>query len=216
MSKSHCPRDHQSFELKLLLRRRLLAGLRPEGLCDLCAGQGRLLRALAADFAFCHAVEKNARQAAILEARLREEGLDHVTVHRMDHEKFVRDLLPGLDAVNFLDVDAYQNPHPLLRLVFSNWRPAGPAAIAVTDGGRLGIVRGQRLRLDQYRGRLPPGAAPGPPARAHPLLVAEHELIVRAFWRELAAKRRLVVRDFIAAWPPGRRVLYYGLIVEPD
>jgi len=213
------PIDHGFRELKWLLRQRLLAGITPAVAVDLYAGEGRILTELYRGFRQVHAVEKDPdkydRLQRRIALRLQGPGRPLVATYRQDNRVFIRERLAKIADVNLLDFDAYGNPHPLIAAVFQVWTPHTRTAIAVTDAGRIPLLRAGRVNLAHYR----PGTAAeakGRPARVRPLSAEEYELLVQGFWRELAERHRFALLDFFGAWAPGRRVLYYGVWIEPD
>jgi hypothetical protein len=211
--------DHGSWELKCLLRRRLLRMVAPASAVDLFAGEGRLLFDLYRRFGEVHAVEKDALKWVRLRGRLEAgEGRDETRVRTycLDNRDFVRTRLAQITAVNYLDFDAYGDPHPLIQEAFKVWKPDRRAAIAVTDGGRMGLLRGGRITLGHYRPDLSQETTSSSITRIRPLSAPEYELLVRSFWKEMAGHHHFTVLDFTAIWRRGRRVLYYGVCLEPD
>ncbi len=213
-------RDHGSFELKLLLRKKLIRGITQAAALDLFAGEGRLLLELCAGFERVHAVEKDPAKWSVLTRRLQEEGRANVSVWRMDNASFIREVLPGIGGINFIDLDSYGNPLPAVKRLFSVWRPERTTAVAVTDGGRLSFIRGGRVRMKNYlpgedKPRIP-GCKAACPAGTRPLSAGEYELLVKGFWKGLAADMGFSIEDFILAWKKGKGVMYYGMLIRPD
>lgn len=210
--------DHAFPELKALLRQRLIAAIAPKNAVDFFAGRGRLLFSVCRGFQAVHAVEKDPAKFAVLKRRAQEQkarsgsGLG-VKTYRMNNLEFARAILPGIADVNFMDFDAYGNPHPLIAEVFLHFQVREQTALAITDGGRLSLMRGRRISPGRY---LAPGHdnARGL-VRSRPLSTLEYELLVRAFWKELANRRGFNIAQFLAFWARGRRVMYYGLIIGP-
>lgn len=212
MGKTVPGRDHSSFALKLLLRRRLRDGIAPGALVDFFAGEGRILLAHAGAFGRVRACEQDPGRAGRLRERLHRAGLARAEVLVGNNRDLVPAMLAGLEP-DFLDFDAYGNPHPLIREVFRSYLPARRAAVAVTDGGRMQLLRGDRFRPADWM--FDPGPDDRLSAPVTPVLRSEHELWVRSFWDRLASDRGLRLVDFFGAWPRGRRVFYYGLWIEP-
>lgn len=204
--------DHGWFELKWLLRRRLISMIVPETAVDLFAGTGRLLP-LTAEFKRVYAVDRDPKKLAVLLSRLSPEDRKRVTAQAGDNRKFVAERLGRIPGINYLDFDAYGNPGVLIERVFRVWRPDRRTAIAVTDAGRLALCFSNRL----YGVGVTAGPeGPSPLVRGHPLVRREYELWVRAFWQRLSRLHQFQVRDFTAVWKKGKKVLYYGVLLEPD
>ncbi|HUT54600.1 MAG TPA: hypothetical protein VM658_14515 [bacterium] len=208
--------DHAFPELKRLLRSRLIRLVAPKAAVDFFAGEGRILAGLYGGFAAVHAVEKDPAKLARLLARAREQAAANrpgpaLTAYAMDNRDFVRAILPGLADVTFMDFDAYGNPHPLIAQAFAHHRVRERTAVAVTDGGRMALLRGQRITPAAYQVAAPDHRL----ARTRSLSASEYELLVRGFWKELAKKYGLTASYFTASWAKGRRVMYYGLIIAP-
>jgi hypothetical protein len=218
--------DHGFVEIKRLLCKRLLAMISPSVAVDFFAGQGKIIFELYREFDQVHAVEKNPDKARILNQELlspaNRDLAGKVRTYCMDNSEFARIRMKFIRSVNLLDFDAYGNPNSLIAGVFNVWKPERRTAIAVTDGGKFALCRGNRVRINSYLptedGELllqTPGAR-WPAARVHPLIIEEYELLVRTFWQKLARKHGFLIRDFISSWKKGRMVLYYGLCIEPD
>lgn len=206
--------DHGSFAIKYLLRKQLIKKIEPSAAVDFYAGEGRLL-SLYAGFPSVHAVEKDPKKWARLQQAVSRLYPGRVRTYLLDNRVFMRAVLPGIAEANLLDFDAYGNPHPAIHECFRRFRPRGRTAIAVTDGGRLALIRGWKINLASYL----PGAfdsAPELSARLNPLLVREYELLVNRFWSRLAHARGFQIIETIFAWKKARRVLYYGVVIEPD
>jgi hypothetical protein len=240
MARERLKTDHAFLELKLLIRSRLVREVAPRAVVDFFAGEGRIMTRLYGGFATVHAVDKdpvklarfcseNTHARTVVGAGPRacprpgrprgDAPTPHfqdcrrpeVKVYAMDNREFCRIVLPSLSDVTFMDFDAYGNPHPLIALAFDHHRVRERTAVAVTDGGRLALLRGQRITPASYL-----AAAPDPRlARTRSLSAFEYELLVRGFWKELAKKHGLAASNFTASWAKGRRVMYYGLIIAP-
>jgi tRNA G37 N-methylase Trm5 len=218
--------DHGFVEIKRLLRKKLLAMISPSVAVDFFAGEGKIICELYREFDQVHAVEKNPAKARMLNQRLLISGnrdlAPKVRTYCMDNREFARTRMKFIRGVNLLDFDAYGNPNPLIAGVFNAWKPEGTTVIAVTDGGKFALCRGDRVRINSYlpseKNELLPAAqgARRPSARVHPLIIKEYELLVRTFWQTLAGKHGFFIKDFIFSWKKGRMVLYYGLCIEPD
>jgi hypothetical protein len=208
--------DNGAFALKSLLRQRLVDGIRPGTMVDFFAGSGRMLMEVGSRFETIYAVEQDSSRRVQLKTRLGQEPVrewaDRVIVVPGDNRRFVRERLAGIAGINYLDFDAYGNPHPLIRETFAVFRPDRRAAVAVTDGARMALLRGGRLRPEAYG---IPDAGPRV-ARTRPLSAREYELLVRGFWERLCQDRGFRVTTFISGWRGGRRVLYYGVRLEPN
>ena len=208
--------DHAFLELKLLIRSRLLLSVAPRAAVDFFAGEGRIMAALDGGFTMVHAVERDEARLVRLRAKFHEPDTaggtrQQVKVYALDNREFCRSILPGLPDVTFMDFDAYGNPHPLIALAFAQHRVQERTAVAVTDGGRMALLRGQRITPAAYQVAAPDHRQ----ARSRSLSAFEYQLLVRGFWKELAEKYGLTASNFTACWPKGRRVMYYGLVVEP-
>ncbi len=208
--------DHGAFELKWLLRSRLLSAVPPLAAADLFAGEGALALSLLKNFREVHAVEIDRNKAARLEKRARAAGLDNLLVHAMDNRRFADEVLPGVRDLTYLDLDAYGCPGPLIGRVFSDLSVERPLAVAVTDGGRLGLLRGATTPSAQAWPDARPRSGGAGLARGPRLSAQNYELMVRAFWKELGRIHGFRVRRFLSAWKRGKVVLYYGLEIEPD
>lgn len=207
--------DHGAFELKWLLRKKLIAMIEPETAIDLFAGEGRLLCSLYDDFPAVHAVEKNPKKWERLRNNVAGITPGRVKTYCQDNRTFMRTVLPGIPKVNLLDFDAYGNPHPAIRDCFKYYQPTQRAVIAITDGSRLALCRGQKINLASYQpDEIDPRS--GGQARLNPLLFREYELFINTFWSRLARGRRFRIIDQVFAWKKARRVLYYGVCIEPD
>jgi len=210
-------KDHGFIEVKWLMRKGLLEEVRPRVALDLFAGEGVLARSLYCGFKRVHAVEKDPAKARRLELKARQAGLHMIEVHTMDNREFIKNVLPGLSGVTMVDFDAYGNPLPAVKDFFNAWRPWTRTAVAVTDGGRLSISRGCAINMQSYlagqaRGQdLPAGAR----LKTRPFSPLEYQLMVRAFWQELARIHGFNIMDFVSAWKKGKGVLYYGIVIEP-
>lgn len=220
------PVDNGLIEAKLLLRLRLLEMLDKPRAIDFFAGRGEICARLAPRLGELIAVEKDGRKAAALEFRLgllHSEGLlaKRPRVFAMDNLKFVRQALPGLPDSQFLDFDAYGCPNRLVREVFNAIAISAPKAVAVTDGGRMSLLRGGDIRLDNYGPAPGENAEHGMPAmpgraRIRPLSMAEYEALLKQFWRELGRETGFCVTEWLSLWRKGGRVVYYGLQIEPN
>ena len=218
--------DHGFVEMKWLLRKKLLALISPSVAVDFFAGEGKIICELYREFGQVHAVEKNPAKVHLLnQGLLSYENRDltgKVRNYCMDNRKFARTRMKFIRGVNLLDFDAYGNPNPLIAGVFNAWKPEGRTAIAVTDGGKFALCRGNRVRINSYLPSeknellLQVRGARMPAARVHPLIIKEYELLVRTLWRKLAKRHGFLIKDFFLSWKKGRMVLYYGLCIEPD
>lgn len=209
--------DHGFKEIKWLIRKRLLSMITPRRAVDFYAGQGKILSSLYCGFQRIYAIEKDPKKWSLLVRNLDENDLP-VMPYCMDNLDFIRTRLSGIEGINLMDFDAYGNPHPVIRQAFEAFTPNRRTVIAVTDGGWINLCRGRRVRLENYK------AAPTGPglsldstiAKIHPLVVKEYELLLRSFWRELAEKHGFTIKEFMSAWANGRRVIYYGVCIEPN
>ena len=211
MVMKNAPKDNGLPEMKLLLRQKLAekAG-GPGALVDLYAGEGAAAMALSPSFTHVHAVERSPKKARALKQKIFSAGHENITVHNMDNKKFADQVLPRVKNIAMLDFDAWGSPAPLISRVFSRFRPEGPVAVAVTDGGRLALMRAG----------LTSAAALGLSAdtamlRAPCLSADEYALLVKKLWEGLAKKRGLIVEHHTAFWRRRWRTLYYGAIVKP-
>jgi len=216
--------DHGFWEIKFLLRKRMIEMINPRVAVDLYAGKGRLLQALAGHFEQVHAVEKSRHQYAFLTQHLADQPQDQhsplIKTYCLDNMKFTRTRLGRIKGINYIDCDAYGNPHPLIAEVLNVWKPGEPSVFAVTDGGRMYVMRGSKIQLYKFQPRsAPPGRfleqAHAAPVRARQLSWQQYELLVRSFWKQLAESHNFQIKDFISFWRKRRRVLYYGVCIEP-
>jgi hypothetical protein len=132
---------------------------------------------------------------------------------------FVKTCLPELEGINYIDLDAYGCPNRLVGEIFKSWRPTVKTAFAVTDGGKICLSRGNRMRPGDY---FPESSRDGPASHAEntvrlpPGLVRDYEMLVKNFWKTLAGRYGFRVVDYLSVWKKARRVLYYGVCIEPD
>ncbi|MFO8056114.1 MAG: class I SAM-dependent methyltransferase [bacterium] len=205
--------DHGFREIKLLMRKKLLKNINPGNALDLYAGEGKLLTAMAPAFNSVEAVEKDPVKFMKLERAVRRENLENVRLHFTDNSRFVKSRLPELSAINYIDLDAYGCPNRLIQQLFQNWTPPGRAVFAVTDGGRIYLSCGNRVKLGDY---FPEEEQPKEAARIRPALIRDYELLLKSFWKSLGRRHGFCIVDWLSAWRKSRRVIYYGVCIEPD
>ncbi len=209
-------KDHGFREIKWILRRRLAAGVRPGEAADLYAGDGSLAAGVLGGFERVFAVERSPKKFSALLSRLEAESVSNVIPLRMNNLRFAREIAPRLGGICYLDFDAYGNPAPTIEAFFRDWRPRERVAVAVTDGSRLAMARGGKVKAEALWPGRPGGRRGGQWAKPGPVLAANHELAVKAYWRDLAERKGFAIKGFIDAWKRGRMVYYYGLWIEPN
>ncbi len=211
--------DNGSPEIKALLRLKLIKRIKPANALDLYAGEGRMLAAVAPAFKRMIAVEKDPHKFIKLCRAVENNVIPNARPHCMDNLRFVKTRLPELEGINYIDLDAYGCPNRLVREIFQSWRPTTQTAFAVTDGGRIYLCRGNRMGPADYfpeNGRDGPASRAGNTVRLPPGLVGDYELLVKNFWKTLAGRYGFRVVDYLSVWRKARRVLYYGVCIEPD
>jgi len=206
--------DNGFPEIKILLRKKLLRNINPENALDLFAGEGRMLRETAPFFRSVYAVEKDPKKYLKLHENIKQQNLENAGPHCMEAGLFIKTRLPELAGINFIDLDAYGSPNRVIKELFKNWRPEQRSALAVTDGGKICLCRGNRIRPADYF--IEAGAEDQKTVRIRPGLVRDYELLIKSFWKSLARMHGFRITEFLSAWKKSRRVIYYGICIEPD
>ncbi len=218
--------DHGFPEIKVLLRQKLVRSIDPGNALDLYAGEGRMLASVAPHFLRTDAVEFDPLKFMKLARTIEKHDIRNVRLHCMDNTRFIRDRAAGLTGVNYIDLDAYGCPNRLVLELFRNWSPGTRTAFAVTDGGKIHLSRGNRMDPADYF----PGAEEETPeahqdgagnlgsksVRLRPEIIRDYELLVKSFWKHLGKKHGFRVVEYLSAWKKSRRVIYYGVCIEPD
>jgi hypothetical protein len=209
--------DNGFIELKLLVRKRLMRYIAANTVVDMFSGNGKILERSYLDFDRIYAIEKNPDKSAQLELIKSNSQHCGLKIFRMNNQEFINCELPKIGNIDLLDFDAYGNPNMTIMKTFEKIRLEKTLAIAVTDGGRMNIVRGGKTRMESYFPCINgEGIKKDITIKFRCNTQKGYELLVMKFWERLSLSENFKITNRFFAWKRNRMVLYYGLIIEPN
>jgi len=209
------PRIREHVE-KVKLRLWTYRFWKQQTILDLFAGMGYLSEEYAkAEFEKLICVEKD--EEYFNELRRRMEPFSNCVLIHDDNLSWLKDELPKVKDVTFVDFDPFGCPNEQIRLFFENYPVDRAIMVNVTDGVILNLRRLASVNLEKYLLSLyPTGRLPREEFKSKQELNRLLPWLQRTFINLLAAKHGFSTSFVYHAMNREANVTYYGFIAYPD